>query len=372
MDKVILAYSGGLHTSVCVHWLRREKGLKVIAVAVDLGQKDSLRQEADRAIAAGAESVHIIDKREQFVTDYIFKALKANACTQSGYLLTTALARPLICRELVKRAREENCRVIAHGARGNRNDVIRFRNCISPLAPEMQIITPVAEWRMKTRRQEIDYARRNRIPIQDLTERTLGYDKNLWGTTLRCGGVESTWNEVKELPYQMTFDPEDAPDTPDVVEIEFSRGLPVSLDGERLGPLELIDRLNKLGGRHGVGRLDTVEDTLSGTRTRNVYEAPGATILYSAHEALELLVLRRLLVRYKGLLGRKYADLIFRGEWFDEFRECLDAFFDKSQERVTGTVRAKLYKGSCSIVGRESEFSLFTQLDAAAIDHMAE
>lgn len=372
MAKVILAYSGGLHTSVCVHWLRRERSLRVIAVAVDLGQKGNLREEADRAIAAGADSVHIIDKRERFVTDFIFKALKANARTQSGYLLTTALARPLICRELVKRAREENCRIIAHGARGNRNDVIRFRNSISALAPEMQIITPVAEWKMKTRQEEIDYATRNRIPIQDLGERTLGYDKNLWGTTLRCGAVASTWSEVKELPYQMTLDPEDAPDTPDVVEIEFERGLPVSLNGERLGPLDLIDKLNTLGGSHGVGRLDTVEDTLSGTRTRNVYEAPAATILYAAHEALELLVLRRLLVRYKDLLGRKYADLIFRGEWFDEFRECLDVFFDKSQERVTGAVRVKLYKGACSVVGRESEFSLFTQPDAEAIEHLIE
>jgi len=364
MAQVILAYSGGLHTSVCVHWLRREKSLHVIAVTADLGQKDSLREEADRAIAAGAEAVHIIDLREKFVTDFIFKALKANARTQSGYLLTTALGRPLICKELVKRAREENCRVIAHGARGNRNDVIRFRNCISALAPEMQIITPLSEWRMKTREEEMEYARRNGIPIKE--ETALGYDRNVWGASIRCGPLVGSCDDLKGLSYQMTRDPEDTPDAPGPVEIGFVRGLPVSLNGKQTKPLKLIETLNELGGLHGVGRLDTVEDSLSGLRTRNVYEAPGATILYTAHEALELLVLKRLLVRYKELLGRKYADLIFRGEWFDEFRECLDAFFDKSQERVTGTVRLKLFKGSCSVLGRESEFSLFGQPQAPA------
>ena len=364
MAQVILAYSGGLHTSVCVHWLRREKSLHVIAVAANLGQKDSLREEADRAITAGAEAVHIIDLREKFVTDFIFKALKANARIQSGYLLTTALARPLICKELVKRAREENCRVIAHGARGNRNDVIRFRNCISALAPEMQIITPLSEWRMKTREEEMEYARRNGIPIRE--ETALGYDRNLWGASMRCGTLVGPCDNLNGLSYQMTRAPEDAPDAPGLVEIGFARGLPVSLNGEETKPLKLIETLNELGGLHGVGRLDTVEDSLAGLRTRNVYEAPGATILYTAHEALELLVLKRLLVRYKELLGRKYADLIFRGEWFDEFRECLDAFFDKSQERVTGTVRLKLFKGSCSVLGRESEFSLFGQPQAPA------
>jgi len=360
MAKVILAYSGGLHTSVCVHWLKREKSLHVIAVAADLGQKNSLREEADRAIAAGAEAVHIIDMREQFVTGFVFKALKANARTQSGYLLTTALARPIICRELVKRAREENCRIIAHGARGTRNDVVRFRNCISSLAPEMQIITPLAEWRMKTRAEEIDYARRNGIPIKKDQEHALGYDRNLWGVTIRCGATD-TCDELTNLPYQLTCDPEDAPDTPDLVEIGFEHGLPVSLNGDKMEPLKLIETLNAIGGRHGVGRLDTVEDSLAGVRTRNVYEAPGATILYTAHQSLELLVLGRLLVRYKEMLGRKYADLIFRGEWFDEFRECLDSFFDKSQERVTGIVKAKLFKGCCTVIGRASEFSLFEQ-----------
>lgn len=360
MQKVILAYSGGLHTSVCVHWLRREKNLRVIAVALDLGQKSSLREEADRAIAAGADAVHIIDMREQFVTDFIFKALKANARTQSGYLLSTALARPLICRELVKIANEEGCRIIAHGARGNRNDIVRFRNCVSALAPEMQIIAPLTEWKMKTREEEIEYARREGIPIQQSLETALGYDRNVWGVTIRCGGLSNTWEELQEVPYQTTSDPAKAPDEPEYLEVAFDRGLPVALNGECVKPLELIKKLNKTGGRHGIGRLDTVEDSLSGTRTRNVYEAPGATLLYSAHEALELLVQRRLLVRYKELLGRKYADLIFRGEWFDEFRECLDAFFDKSQQRVTGKVRLKLYRGCCTVVGRESEYSLFT------------
>jgi len=359
MAKVVLAYSGGLHTSVCVHWLRREKGMRVIAVMVDLGQKKSLREEADRAISAGADAVHIIDRREQFVTDYIFRALMANARTQSGYLLTTALGRPLICKELVKMAREENCRSIAHGARGNRNDIVRMRNCLHALAPEMQVIAPLTEWKMRTREEEISYARREKIPIDAQHESGFGYDRNLWGATIRCGPLANTWDEPHDLPYQLTRNVEDAPDDPEHVEIAFRCGLPVALNGENKPPLELIETLNETGGRHGVGRLDTAEDTLSGTRTRNVYEAPAATILYAAHESLELLVLRRLLVRYKEMLGRKYADLIFRGEWFDEFRECLDAFFHVSQKRVTGTVKVKLFKGSCTVVGRKSEYALF-------------
>jgi argininosuccinate synthase len=263
-------------------------------------------------------------------------------------------------------AREENCRIIAHGARGNRNDVVRMNNCVSALAPEMQVVAPLTEWRMRTREEEIEYARREKIPIQATHETGFGYDRNLWGVTLRCGPVADMWSEPEHVPYQLTRNAEDAPDRPDFVEIGFERGLPMSLDNQRTEPLAMIEALNTLGGRHGVGRLDTVEDTLVGTRTRNIYEAPAATILYAAHESLELLVLRRLLVRYKELLGRKYADLIFRGEWFDEFRECLDAFFDKSQERVTGAVRVKLFKGSCTVVGRKSEFSLFAQPEAVA------
>ena len=368
MAKVVLAYSGGLHTTVCTHWLRHEKGMRVVAVAVDLGQKQSLRDEADRAIAAGAEAVHIVDMRESFVKEFVFKALKANVRTQAGHLLTSALARPLISRELVKIAREENCRFIAHGGRGNRNDAVRFKNCISALAPEMTIIAPLTEWRMSTREDEVRYAEQFGIPIDADRPTAVGYDRNLWGAVIRCNLLCDTWSDPPAgLPYQLTVSPQDAPGEPVLVEIGFERGIPVSLDGRPAKPLELIETLNTLGGRHGVGRIDAVEDTLAGTRTRNLYEAPGATILYAAHEALELLVLRRLLVRYKELLGRKYADLIFRGEWFDEFRECLDAFFDESQNRVTGGVRLKLYKGNCTVVGRKSEFSLFATItDASA------
>ena len=368
MGKVVLAYSGGLHTSVCTHWLRHEKGMQVIAVAVDLGQKQSLREEADRAIAAGAEAVHIVDMRESFVKEFIFRALKADAKTQSGHLLTSALGRPLICRELVKIARDENCRLIAHGARGNRNDAVRFKNCIFALAPEMTIIAPLTEWRMKTRADEVRYAEQFGIPIDADRLMAVGYDRNLWGAVIRCNLLCDTWPDLPPgLPYQLTVSPEDAPAEPEFVEIGFDRGIPVSLGEQKVKPMELIETLNEVGGRHGVGRLDAVEDTLAGTRTRNIYEAPGATILYAAHEALELLVLRRLLVRYKELLGRKYADLIFRGEWFDEFRECLDAFFDESERRVTGSVRVKLYKGSCAVIGRRSEFSLFATIPEAPL-----
>ena len=360
MPKVVLGFSGGLHTTVCTHWLRHEKNMRVIAVAIDLGQKQSLRDEADRAIAAGAESVHIIDVREVFVKDFILKALKANARTQSGYLLTSAIARPLISRELVKIAREEDCRFIAHGARGNRNDHVRFRNCISAIAPEMTIIAPLNEWRMKTREEEVNYAKQYGIPIDPGRPTFVGCDRNLWGAVIRCNELGETWSDAPpDLPYRLTANPEDAPDRPEHVEIEFERGLPAALNGQPMKPLNLIDALNTIGGEHGVGRLYAVEETLAGTRNRNVYEAPAATILYAAHEALELLVMRRLLVRYKELLGRKYADLIFRGQWFDEFRDCLDAFFDKSQAHVTGSVRLKLYKGNCIVTGRKSEFSLF-------------
>jgi len=294
------------------------------------------------------------------VKDFILKALKANARTQSGYLLTSAIARPLISRELVKIAREEDCRFIAHGARGNRNDHVRFRNCISAIAPEMTIIAPLNEWRMKTREEEVNYAKQYGIPIDPGRPTFVGCDRNLWGAVIRCNELGETWSDAPpDLPYRLTANPEDAPDRPEHVEIEFERGLPAALNGQPMKPLNLIDALNTIGGEHGVGRLYAVEETLAGTRNRNVYEAPAATILYAAHEALELLVMRRLLVRYKELLGRKYADLIFRGQWFDEFRDCLDAFFDKSQAHVTGSVRLKLYKGNCIVTGRKSEFSLF-------------
>jgi argininosuccinate synthase len=357
----VLAYTGGLYTLTCVHWLRHERGFQVITYSSDLGQGERLQAAGEEALATGAEAAHIGDVRLAFVTDYIFPALRAHARYESGYLLGTALSRPLIAKELVKLAREEGCEYIAHAAGHERNDAIRFERCIHALAPDIKVICPPDEWRMKTREQLLAYAQRARLSVAQQDPLPAAYDRNLWGASVRWFDEHDTWAPPPEDIFQMTTSPQIAPDLPTAVDIEFYEGVPVRLNGVNTQPLELIARLNKLGGDNAVGRIDTVEEDISGRKTRELYEAPAALILYRTHNALENLVMPHNLIRCKESLAREYANIIFQGSWFEPLRECLDAFFARSQQHVTGKVRIQLFKGNCTVVGRQSPFALTRQ-----------
>lgn len=359
MEKVILAYSGGLDTSVCIHWLRYKKGCRVVAVIIDLGQGEYLEPLGERAIASGAESAYVSDLRESFIKDYAFRALKANAEHPSGYLLSTALSRPLIAKELARIAQEEGCRLIAHGCSPKGNDQIRFETALASLGGNFEIIAPLREWEMTSREDEIHYALTHGIPVSASPERPYSVDINLWGASIRCGHLEDPWSEPGEDTHIITCPPEKAPDKPRYLEIEFEEGIPVALDGDRLGGIELVQKLNHIGGEHAIGRLDTIEDRLTGIKTREIYEAPAATILITAHKALENFVLSAELLKQKRYFSQVYAEVIYRGMWFSRLRESLDRFFDESQRFVKGKVRLKLYKGNCYVVGRKSDYTLY-------------
>jgi len=359
MEKVVLAYSGGLDTSVCIHWLRYKKGYRVIALIIDLGQKQYLEPLGEGAIAAGAETAYVSDLREVFVKDYIFKALKANARHTSGYLFSTALSRPLIVAELARVAHEEGCSTIGHGCSPKGNDQVRFEAAAAAIASDLKIVAPLREWEMRSREEEIEYAHAHGIPIRVSSDRPHSLDVNLWGASIRCGHLEDPWSEPGEDTYVMTRPIEKAPDSPRYVEIDFEQGVPVALDGKKLGPVDLIETLNGIAGEHGVGRLDTIEDRITGIKTREIYEAPAATVLLTAHAALEDFVLSGDLLKQKHHLSHVYSDIIYNGMWFSRLRESLDRFFDETQRYVTGIVRLKLYKGNCVVVGRASKYSLY-------------
>ena len=360
-DKVVLAYSGGLDTSVCVRWLNKERNLQVVAFSANLGQEESLEPLGERAVEAGASSCHIIDLRERFVHDYIWRAVKANAAYEQGYLLATALGRYLIATEQVRIAHEEGAKYIAHGCTGKGNDQVRFEAAVAALDPKLKVIAPVREWNMKSREEEIEYARKYNIPLPPPKVSKYSYDRNLWGTAIECGELEDPWAEPPADAYVMTTAPEDAPDQSQYVDLEFEGGVPVALEGEKLGGVELIEKLNKIAGRHGVGRTDFVENRLVGIKSREVYEAPAGTVIYTAHRALEALTLSRDVLHFKDLLSQRYAELIYTGLWFSDLRRALDAFFDQVNTDVVGSVRLKLYKGSCVAVGRKSPRSLYSK-----------
>jgi argininosuccinate synthase len=374
MAKVVLAYSGGLDTSVAIHWLKTAKDLQVITFAADLGQGQYLEPIGERALEIGARAAHIVDLREQFVSGYIIPAIKASAIYEGGYLLATALGRPLIASELVKLANEYKAEYVAHGCTGKGNDQVRFDASIRALAPHLKIIAPLREWELKSREEEIDYAMRNKIPIDVTHGSPYSLDRNLWGLSIECGVLEDPWVEPPKDVFQLTVDPEEAPDEPTYIEIGFEKGVPVSLDGEKMSTLDLIGRLGKTAGANGVGRSDLVENRLVGIKSREVYEAPAATVIYLAHKALEALTLSKDLAHFKEALSQRYSQLIYDGLWFSETRDALDAFFDRCQQYATGEVRVKLYKGSASVVGRKSPYSLYseslaTYTDKDAFDH---
>jgi len=356
--KVILAYSGGLDTSCAVAWLA-DKGYDVIAYMSDVGQGGDYDKLKKRAITAGASKVIIEDLKEEFAKDFVFMSLKAGAVYESKYLLATALSRPIIAKGLVEAAKRENADSVAHGCTGKGNDQVRFEVTVMALAPELKIIAPLREWHMYSREEEIEYAKENNIQIDATKKSPYSLDKNIWGMSIECGILEDPWNEPPEDAYQMSIDPDKAPSKPTYVEIEFEKGVPVKINGKKRNPVDLILKLNEIGGKNGIGRTDLVENRLVGIKSREIYEAPGAWILYHSHKDMESLVLDRELLHFKEIIALKYAELVYYGLWFTPLKKALDAFINNTQKHVSGAVKVKLLKGVASVVGRASPYSLY-------------
>ncbi|AGA68114.1 argininosuccinate synthase [Desulfitobacterium dichloroeliminans LMG P-21439] len=361
MKKVVLAYSGGLDTSIIIPWLKENYGYEVIAMAADLGQGEELEPLHEKAIKSGASKLYIENLQEEFVTDFIYPTLKAGAIYEGKYLLGTSFARPLIAQRLVEIAEKEGAVAIAHGATGKGNDQVRFELAVKALNPDLEIIAPWRIWDIKSREDAIDYAVERGIPVPVTKDRPYSMDRNVWHLSHEGGDLEDPWNEPKKDLYLLGVSPEDAPDQAEYVELDFEQGIPVSLNGEKLGPVQLLEALNAIGGKHGIGIVDMVENRLVGMKSRGVYETPGGAILYTAHQALEHLTLDRLTLHYKEQIALKYAELVYDGVWFSPLREALDAFVDVTQKNVTGTVRLKLYKGNCSLAGTKSPYSLYSE-----------
>jgi argininosuccinate synthase len=359
-DKVILAYSGGLDTSVMVPWIGEKYNLDVVTFTVDLGQGEDIHRIRQKALKTGAVDATAIDARNLFVDAFVFPALMAGALYEGKYPLATALGRPLIAKLMVDTAREHGAKAVAHGCTGKGNDQVRFDVTFQTLAPDLRIIAPVREWKM-TRDEEIKFAQAHGIPVEATKESPYSIDQNLFGRSCEAGVLEDPWDEPPADAFAWTVDPKKAPDDPEYVEIEFEKGKPVALNGDHLDGVPLIERLNTLGGKHGVGRIDHVENRLVGIKSRELYEAPAAVILHEAHRELETLVLSRQASRFKTLVAQEYADLIYNGLWFSAFHQDLFAFVASNQRFVTGVVRVKLYKGRAAVVGRKSEYSLYSK-----------
>lgn len=357
--KVILAYSGGLDTSVAIRWLKERYGCEVICFCADLGQGEDLKEIRKRAIKTGASKVYIEDLKEEFVRDYVFKMLKANAIYEGGYLMGTSIARPLIAKKQIEIAEKEGADTVAHGATGKGNDQVRFELTYYALKPDIKIIAPWREWEFKSRESLIEYAKRHDIPITVTKEKPYSIDRNLFHTSYEGGILEDPWREPPEDMFTMTTSPEDAPSRPSYIEIGFKDGEPVNINGGRLSPANLLKSLNSEGGKHGIGRLDMVENRFVGIKSRGVYETPGGTVLYIAHKAIESITLDREVMHLRDSLIPKYSELVYYGYWFSPEREAMQRFIDETQKGVTGTVRLKLYKGNCIVVGRKSPMSLY-------------
>lgn len=361
IDKVVLAYSGGLDTSVILRWLIEEYGCEVVCFAADVGQAEELGGLEEKARATGASKLYVEDLREEFVRDFVFTALKANAVYEGVYLMGTSLARPLIAKKHIKIARKEGATAVAHGATGKGNDQVRFELTYYALEPGIHVIAPWREWSFRSRSDLIAYAEQHRIPITATKQKPYSMDRNLMHISYEGGILEDPWMEPPAEIFILTRSPEDAPDRAEYVEIDFESGVPVTVDGERLSPAALLDRLNRLGGRHGVGRIDLVENRFVGMKSRGVYETPGATILHAAHRAVESLTLDREVAHLKDSLAPRVAEMIYYGFWYSPEFEAIRALLDETQKNVTGTARLKLYKGNCSVVGRRSPRSLYSE-----------
>ncbi|MBI4481663.1 MAG: argininosuccinate synthase [Acidobacteria bacterium] len=359
MRKVVLAYSGGLDTSIIIPWLKERYGCQVIAMAGDVGQGAELEGLREKALKTGASKVYIEDLRREFVTDFIFPTLKAGAVYEHKYLLGTSFARPLLARRQVEIARKEKADAVAHGCTGKGNDQVRFELAYKSLAPELRVIAPWREWDILSREDALAYARKHRVPVTASRKSLFSRDRNLWHISHEGGPLEDPNWEPEESLFVLTRSPEKAPGRPAYIEIGFEKGIPTSLNGKRREPVALVQELNRLGGTHGIGRADVVENRLVGMKSRGVYETPGGTLLMAAHRELEALCLDRDTTHYKALVAARYAELVYYGQWYTPLREALDAFVNVTQQNVTGTVRLKLYKGNAIVAARNSPYSLF-------------
>jgi len=357
-DKVVLAYSGGLDTSVAIKWLKDKYNLEVIAVTIDVGNERDFSQVRQKALDVGATKALVIDGKELFVKYFLFPALQADALYEGQYPLATALSRPLMAKLLVDTAAEEGATAVVHGCTGKGNDQVRFEVSINALAPDLKIMAPAREWGM-TREETIAYAQKNGIPIPITASSPYSIDENIWGRSIECGVLEDPWTEPPDDVYVWTKSPAQAPDKPQYLEIGFDKGIPVTIDGEELDGITLIQKLNEVAGQHGVGRVDHIENRVVGIKSREIYEAPAATVLLQAHQALEAMTMSKDQLRFKQKVAVEYADLIFNGLWFSQMNRDLSAYILSSQRYVTGTVRTKLFKGHATVVGRKSPKSLY-------------
>lgn len=374
-DKIVLAYSGGLDTSIAIKWLQEEYDSEVIALAVDVGQGEDLEAVKEKALKIGAVKSYLIDAKSEFVTDLITPSLKANALYEKKYPLASALSRPLIAKWQVEIAKSENALYVAHGCTGKGNDQVRFEVSIRALDPSLKILAPLREWNM-SREKGMEYAKKHNIPVSTSKAKPYSIDENLWGRAIECGVLEDTWNEPPSDIYEFTTDIDMTPNQPTYMEIEFAQGILVGIDGMSFDLVEMIKRVGEVAGANGWGRIDMVENRLVGIKSREVYEAPAALALIMAHQSLEDLTVEREVLHYKSLLEQKYAELIYYGLWYSPLRSALDAFIDETQRNVSGTVRLKFHKGTCQVVGRKSDeslydYSLATYEEADQFDHQS-
>lgn len=362
IKKVVLAYSGGLDTSVIIPWLKENyNNCEVIAVTADLGQGAELDPVYDKALKSGASKCFILDLKEEFISDYVWPVVKAGAVYEKKYLLGTSFARPLIAKKLVEIALAEGADAVAHGATGKGNDQVRFELSVKALAPQISVIVPWREWNIRSREDAIDFAEAHNIPIPVTKAHDYSMDRNMWHLSHEGSDLENPWNAPKDELFIVTNTPEKAPDKAEYVELEFEQGVPVAVNGTKLSPAKIVETLNEIGIRNGVGICDMVENRLVGMKSRGIYETPGGTIIYYAHNELENLCLDRATNHYKQMVGIKYAELVYDGMWFSPLREALAAFVDETQKTVTGTVRLKLYKGNVMSAGAKSPYSLYSQ-----------
>ncbi len=360
--KVVLAYSGGLDTSVILPWLKETYGYEVIAFAAELGQGDELEGIKKKALASGASKCIVKDLRKEFVEDYVWPMLKSGAVYENGYLLGTSIARPLIAKYQVEVAHAENCSAVAHGATGKGNDQVRFELTFMALDPKLKIVAPWKDpnFELTSREAAIDYAKKHKVPIDQSKKKIYSRDRNLWHISHEGADLEDPANEPKDNLFVMSRPVSRAPNKPEYVVIGFEKGVPTKLNGKKISGVKLIEQLNAIGGKHAVGQTDLVENRLVGMKSRGVYETPGGTILLTAHKALESLTLDRETAHYKQQVALKYAEMVYYGQWFCRLREAMDAFVDKTQQNVTGSVRLKLFKGSCTLAGTKSPYSLYS------------